>query len=164
MTQPKIILRKSAVNSQGIFAVDLIKKDEHIITFTGHRYHYNEVDFNNYHLQIDEQLYLGPSGELDDYLNHSCNPNSGFRDGLELFALVDIPAGEEVTWDYSTAIDEADFPGFPCSCGSVRCRQIVKSFRDLSPSEQQHLFPHLLPYLKRKYLATIPKNVERNNR
>ena len=87
------------------------------------------------------------------FVNHSCEPNSGFRDGLDLVALRDILPGEEITWDYSTAIDESDFAGFPCGCGASVCRGIVASFRHLPAVVQQRIRPWLLPYLQDKYFS-----------
>jgi len=52
-------------------------------------------------------------------VNHSCEPNAGFRGDLVLVARRDIGPEEEITWDYSTAIDEEEFPGFACCCGAA---------------------------------------------
>ncbi len=147
----KLYIRQSDQHGQGVFASMPIASGEAIIVFTGPLLHRSEVDFGDYHLQIGEELYLGPSGSADDYINHSCHPNSGFRDGLTLYALRDIAAGEEITWDYSTAIDEEDFPGFPCACGAPGCRGTVRSFRHLLPDVQARLRPLLLPYLNSRY-------------
>jgi hypothetical protein len=106
---------------------------------------------DEYHLQIDEDLYLGASGGPDDYVNHSCEPNAAFLDGLMLTAVRDIAEGEEITWDYGTAIDEADFGGFPCACGAARCRGAVRSYRHLDEATRARLRPWLLPYLRRLY-------------
>ncbi|MDX1253283.1 MAG: SET domain-containing protein-lysine N-methyltransferase [Gammaproteobacteria bacterium] len=147
----KIILKTSAAHGKGVFASEPIAAGEAILTFSGPVWRRSEADFTTYHLQIGEDLYLGPSSGLDDYVNHCCQPNSGFREGLDLVALRAIQPGEEITWDYSTAIDEADFEGFPCGCGASSCRGRVVSFRDLPHTEQEQLRPWLLPYLKAKY-------------
>jgi hypothetical protein len=120
------------------------------MTFTGPLLHRSQLDPSDYHLQVSEEHYLGASGAADDYVNHSCNPNTGFE-GLVLVALRDIDTDEEITWDYSTAIDEADFGGFPCTCGALACRGAVRSFRHLPPAVQARLRRWLLPYLKAKY-------------
>jgi len=147
----RIVVRDSLQHGRGVFALIAIKAGERIITFTGARLHRTEVDFESYHLQIAPEWYLGASGQADDYMNHSCAPNGGFAGGLDLVALRDIAAGEEITWDYGTAIDEADFAGFPCACGAPECRGVVRSFRHLAPAVQQRLRPHLLPYLAEQY-------------
>jgi len=125
--------------------------DETIIVFSGPLLKRAEVREDDYHLQVGADLYLGASGAADDYVNHSCNPNAGFRGGLELVARCDIAPEEEITWDYSTAIDEEDFPGFACRCGAATCRGAVRSFRYLGPEVREQLRDWLLPYLRAKY-------------
>ncbi|MHB8347142.1 MAG: SET domain-containing protein [Acidiferrobacterales bacterium] len=147
----KLYVRQSGQHGKGAFASEPIREGEAIIVFGGRVLHRSEIDFDDYHLQIGEALYLGPSGVADDYINHSCQPNSAFRGGLTLFALRDIGTDEEVTWDYSTAIDEEDFAGFPCACGSVACRGLVRSFRHLPAEVQLRLRPMLLSYLSDRY-------------
>jgi len=98
----------------------------------------------------------GPSGELDDYVNHSCDPNSGFcpksdRHAPLLIARRDIAPGEEITMDYGAVIDEHDWDGFSCGCGASSCRGEVVSFRHLSEVKKQSLKPWVLPYLREKY-------------
>jgi len=54
---------------------------------------------------------MGPSGGVDDFFNHSCDPNAGLQiDGQKvwLVAIKNITQGEEITWDYSTTMDEDD--------------------------------------------------------
>ncbi|MCX6550376.1 MAG: SET domain-containing protein-lysine N-methyltransferase [Acidobacteria bacterium] len=52
--------------------------------------------------------------------NHSCDPNTAFA-GLNLVALRNIRAGEELTVDYATFYDRHMIP-FDCTCGSAVCR------------------------------------------
>lgn len=149
----KYYIKTSPQHGKGVFARTAIAAGELVLVFSGSRLHRAQVDFEDYHLQVDEDFYIGPSGAADDYVNHSCQPNCGFQNGLNLVALRAIAADEELTWDYSTAIDEADYPGFACSCGASLCRNEVRSFRDLSPEAQSRLRPWLLPYLAAKYFS-----------
>ncbi len=147
----KYYVKDSPQHGRGVFAARPIAAGEVIMVFRGAELHRSQVDFDDYHLQIGEEHYLGASGEADDLVNHSCAPNAGFRDGPVLVALRDIAAHEEITWDYSTAIDEHDFAGFPCQCGAASCRTLVTSFRHLPREQQERLRPWLLPYLRAKY-------------
>ena len=149
----KIRTQDSPQHGRGVFADAAIGAGEVILTFTGPRLMRDAVREDDYHLQIGEDEYLGASGREDDYVNHSCEPNSGFYLGLDLVAKRDIVAGEEITWDYSTAIDEGDFGGFPCNCGAPTCRKTVQSFRFLNAADQARLRPWLLPYLRAKYFS-----------
>lgn len=149
----KVSTKSSPQHGRGVFADAPIRAGETILIFSGPLLHVSAIRPDDYHLQIAEDYYLGASGKEDDYVNHSCAPNGGFREGLELVALRDIAVGEEVTWDYSTAIDEAEFTGFPCNCGAAQCRRVVQSFRFLGASDQARLRPWLMPYLRAKYFA-----------
>ncbi|MHB1529223.1 MAG: SET domain-containing protein [Acidiferrobacteraceae bacterium] len=149
-----IEVRESPQHGRGVFAVAPIPVGTVVLEFHGPRLAAHEVVPESYHLQIDEFEYLGASHEADDYVNHSCDPNCGIGPDLCLLALRDIAVGEEISWDYSTAIDEAGFQGFPCRCGARTCRGLVRSFRDLADSDRRRLWPLLMPYLRRKYPGT----------
>lgn len=153
---PKIVRGESPTHGAGVFAVSPIEAGEPLIVFSGAVTSAAETDFADYHLQIGEAEYIGPSGDLDDLVNHSCEPNSGFvpesdRYAPLLVAKRDIAVGEEITMDYGAVIDEEGFAGFPCSCGTPTCRGRVVSFRDLTDVKKQALKPWLMPYLREKY-------------
>lgn len=75
------------------------------------------------------------------FINHSCDPNLRIfaRVGdhadkhlhdLALFALRDIPKGEELTFDYVSRGDDVEEPEdptnmTPCLCGSANCRKYL---------------------------------------
>jgi len=61
--------------------------------------------------------------------NHACDPNTAFE-GLNVVALRDIPAGEELTVDYATFYDARMIP-FECACGSPRCRGRISGGKGL---------------------------------
>lgn len=147
----KVYIKTSTQHGRGVFALVPILAGEAILQFSGPYFSRSEVREDDYHLQVGEDLYLGASGAADDYVNHSCESNAGFRDGLVLVARRNISVDEEVTWDYSTAIDEDDFAGFACSCGAASCRGAVRSFRHLEPDIREQLRDWLLPYLREKY-------------
>jgi SET domain-containing protein len=148
-----IQIKHSPQHGHGVFSAEPIPSGAAILQFTGPVLRPAEVHDGLYHLQIEENLYLGPSGAADDFVNHSCVPNAGFHSGLTLVAMRDIAAGEEITWDYSTAIDEEGFSGFACRCGAIGCRGVVQSFRDLNTAIQSRLLPWVLPYLRAKYFS-----------
>lgn len=151
MPAVKIFIATSGQHGQGVFAAVPIRAGEAILEFSGPLKTLAQLRAGEYHLQIGEALYLGASGGPDDYVNHSCQPNAGFRGGLMLTARRHIARGEEITWDYSTAIDEADFPGFACRCGAPQCRGVVHSFRRLDAAYREQLRPWLLSWLRAKY-------------
>jgi hypothetical protein len=110
---------------------------------------------NNHFLQIDEGHFLGPSNEVDDLFNHSCNPNCGleYRDGvIRLVAIRPIQKGEELTFDYSTTMDE-DCWEMECRCGEENCRRLVRDFKHLPYEVQQkYLVLGVVPgFIARKF-------------
>lgn len=147
----KVYIKSSAQHGRGVFAARRIAAGEAILEFSGPRLHRAQVNEEDYHLQVGEDEYLGASGQADDYVNHSCEPNAGFAGGLVLVAQREILLDQEITWDYSCAIDEEGFAGFPCQCGSRACRGLVQSFRNLDAVTRERLRTWVLPYLARKY-------------
>jgi hypothetical protein len=72
-------------------------------------------------------------GPPDRYFNHSCDPNAykRFRGAaIEILARREIPAGSEITHDYSINTDGGST--WACRCGAMRCRGTMPpSFFDL---------------------------------
>jgi SET domain-containing protein len=94
-------------------------------------------------LQIGPDTFIGASGDLDDFINHSCNPNcymhiTGNR--AILFSLYVIPVGAELTFDYSsTATDSLEKWKMNCLCGHFTCRKVISGFQHLDESVKQSL-------------------------
>ena len=91
--------------------------------------------------QVGEDAFLLPNGNLDDLVNHSCNPNTGLRltrMGYRMIALTDIAPGDELTYDYSTYIGETP-ERLVCACGAANCRGTIGPFREL-PAEQRRRY------------------------
>lgn len=85
--------------------------------------------------RFDEDRYLSPKGELGNFSNHSCRPNSAVfkeRDKLVLRAIRAIEAGDEVTHDYSTLLATDDVWTMRCNCGERACRGKVGSVATIS--------------------------------
>ncbi len=68
---------------------------------------------------------------LDFYMNHSCSPNAATSGNiLEIVALRDIRAGEEITYDYRTDYNAREqyyrnWWRFKCQCGSPNCAKVI---------------------------------------
>lgn len=127
-----------------VFANRDFKKGEEIIEFKGKLFTseqlptpYDKVE--DHYVQIGKNLYMGPSGSIDNFFNHSCNPNSGLKINIEkviLIAIKNIKTKEEITFDYSTTMDEDDWE-LNCKCDSKNCRKIIRDFKYLSEEIQQ---------------------------
>ena len=127
---PKIEVRSDTLAGRGVVAKQDIAKDEIVAIKAGHVMLHDEVkrvtaQVGDYALQIDENFYLSPryADEVDDmtvFINHSCDPNVGFRGQVVYVALRDIKAGEELCHDYS--MERSDDYQLDCHCGSSLCR------------------------------------------
>lgn len=91
--------------------------------------------------QVGEDAFLLPNGNLDDLVNHSCDPSTGLRLtplGYQMIALTDIAPGDELTYDYSTYIGDTP-ERLVCACGAATCRGTIGPFREL-PAEQRRRY------------------------
>ena len=149
MEDPKLEVFVTQDKGRGVRAFEKIGRGRKILTFQGQVLTTSELTDDLLAMQIDRDLWLCSDGSLlDDCANHSCDPNSGFLNGEPvLFALRDIDAGEEITWDYSTSISS---PGWTldCRCGSTRCRGVVKAWGELETEERERLRGVSLRYLR----------------
>ncbi len=153
MGQEEAVLqvRRTKSKGLGVSTTAFIPKGAFVLKFGGEIYSTKEVPPDSFAMQIDDDLWLCSDGSLlDDRVNHSCDPNTGFLNhDPVLYALRDIQPGEEVTWDYSTSISEAGW-SLNCLCGSANCRQVILPFSELTPEQQQRLDPIALQYLRDK--------------
>ncbi len=93
----------------------------------------------DHYLQIGQSLYLGPSGEIDDFINHSCNPNAAVvfqNEKIFLQSIKAIAVNEEVTFDYSLTMVADDWT-MRCVCEEPNCRHEIVEFALLPPETQK---------------------------
>ncbi len=135
----ELVLRQTK-KGKGVFAGRDFTKGEEILEFHGKLIALSELPkpYNmddDHYVQIDPNLYMGPSGGLDDFFNHSCEPNSWLKiTGKKaiLVAMKNIKNGEEIAFDYSlTMNEESSWYELRCNCGSKNCRKTVKNFTHL---------------------------------
>jgi hypothetical protein len=107
--------------------------------------------FDWYGFQCGLDQYSLPMG-LSREMNHSCDPNTWWSGSTRLVARRDIQAGEEITYDYSTA-DVDNAYEMECTCGSSRCRGTISNRDHLDPAWQEQYRSNLPPHV----LAAIAK-------
>lgn len=149
-------LRRASGNGRGVFAVRPIPAGAVVLVFGGPRLGRDQITDFTHTLEIDDGVFLGPSGGIDDYVNHACEPNGAVfveGDAVVLRAVRPIAVGEQVTMDYSLTM-VTDPTAFDCGCGSPRCRGRVRPF------------PRLPARLRREYAARgmVPEWVVRRER
>lgn len=159
MESEKFLIVKNTKNGKGVFANKNFKSGEIIFEFHGKFFTFEELptpynEVEDHYVQIGENLYMGPSGGIDDFFNHSCAPNAGLKiDDKKVFlvAITDIKNGDEITWDYSTTMDEDDWE-MNCECDSKNCRGRIRDFK------------YLPPEIQKKYLnlGIVPEYISKN--
>lgn len=143
---------------KAVFATAGFAAGERIVRFSGRRFPAAKVGGalagrDDRFVQITPDEYLGPSGRIDDLINHSCSPNAGLRfgsDGVFLIAIRAISPGEEIAWDYSTTLGPDSTWRMACACGSAECRGVIGAFATL-PEERRAWFVErdlVAPYLR----------------
>lgn len=141
------ILIQQTEKGRGVFASRGFRKGETVVV--GRRVdilperttHSIQMDFD-LHIKLDEPALL---------INHSCSPNTGVRNNqfgaYDFVALVDIPSGSEITWDYSTT--EYSFIDLPkCCCGSTECRSKILGYKFLPDEIKKKYGEFIADYLR----------------
>lgn len=128
---PSLYQGTSPIKGQGLFSTVAIGAGQTIAIWDGFIATAAEVDLNfadaRYRncSQIGADQFLVPhSAGPADHVNHSCQPNCGIRGNRTLVAMRDIPAGEEITYDYAMT-DACDYDVFACRCQSAQCRRRI---------------------------------------
>ena len=127
---PKIQVREDTLAGRGVVAVEHIARDEIVAIKAGNIVTGEEIETvtraaGDLALQIDDDFYIAPrtpeeADEMSVFINHSCDPNVGFRGQVVYVAMRDIAAGEELCHDY--AMERSDDYHLDCHCGSALCR------------------------------------------
>ena len=136
---------KKMPDKYGVYTTVMITEDSPICEFLGKVYTSEELKTASFKeqdaLQIAPNKYLAPSGNIDDYIAHSCRPNCilhtcGAR--AILYSIHAIPKGAEITFDYSSSSDDSlDSWKMICKCGAPNCRGVISGFQNLDPALQE---------------------------
>ncbi|MGD2171626.1 MAG: SET domain-containing protein [Gammaproteobacteria bacterium] len=155
---PKIEVREDTLAGRGVVAIQDIARDEIVAIKAGHIVSRDEIEAvtaaaGDLALQIEDDFYIAPRRpeEADDmsvYMNHSCDPNVGFRGQVVYVAMRDIAAGEELCHDY--AMERSDDYHLDCHCGSPLCRGKVSGEDWKLPELQARYGDYFSIYLRRK--------------
>ena len=119
----------SRIAGQGLFAEQDIQQGTKIIRYIGERITHEESERrlaagNAYIFGLDERYAIDGSTPKNTarYINHSCEPNcqtEQFGRIIWIVAIIDIRAGEELTYNYGYELNNA--PAEPCHCGAKNC-------------------------------------------
>ncbi|MFY8060828.1 MAG: SET domain-containing protein [Arenimonas sp.] len=143
----KFEVRRSKIHGSGVFAAKNIKKGEFIIEYKGLLRSHEEVDAaydgedetgHTFLFTLNEDFVLDANikGNEARWINHSCDPNCDSehidaedgdksKDRIEIKAIRDIKAGEELSYNYGIRLVERHTPKlkklWACLCGSPKC-------------------------------------------
>lgn len=148
-------LVKITNKGRGVFASRCFRQGETVVV--GRRVEIlPERTMHSLQIEFDLHIELDEPGRL---INHSCSPNTGVRNnqfgGYDFVALVDIPAGSEITWDYETT-EYVSIAIPQCCCGSPQCRLKTRGFKFLPVEIQKKYGEFIADYLKQSSLLSPP--------
>jgi D-alanine-D-alanine ligase-like ATP-grasp enzyme len=131
-------MQGNGVAGYGVFATTPIAADGLVFRGEGRSYRlvtrahveaqWNATDrltFRRYAVPVGPDVYAIWDSDPVEWApwNHSCDPSTEYR-GLDVVARRDLAAGEELTLDYATMLNEQS-ESFPCTCGAANCRGAV---------------------------------------
>jgi hypothetical protein len=145
----RIQTRLSGVHGKGMFAVQDLAEGETLIEYIGEiiswkealrRHPHDPTDPNHtFYFHVDEKHVIDAKhgGNSSRWINHSCAPNCEAdeqKGRIFIKALQNIPAGQELFYDYGLIIDapytkklKAEYP---CWCGAPNCRGTLLAPKD----------------------------------
>ncbi|MBV9950314.1 MAG: SET domain-containing protein-lysine N-methyltransferase [Acidimicrobiia bacterium] len=133
---PRVEVRPSAIEGQGLFAAEPIDAGEVVVELGGRIVDQAELDrliaegtdyVDSVTIDVDQHLVL-PAGSIAHFGNHSCDPNLRVDRPYRLVAGRAVARAEELTVDYGT-ISGADGFSMVCRCGAATCRGVVTNDR-----------------------------------
>jgi len=111
-----IEVRKSEIHGRGLFATQSIPKGT--VVWQSDDDDDDHKDMSVIQFMGLEELYERTWANL---WNHSCNPNCLFQKNKgKIVAVIDINAGEELTYHYDLTNFSLD--QFECACGRTECK------------------------------------------
>lgn len=131
---PSLFISPSKIHGLGVFTNSEIAKGSTLVKFSGNLFNKNDIELGlcdpKTTIAIDDNLWLGNTAgtekEIDDYINHSCNPNTWLDDATTLVASQYIGKYEEIVTDYAVWINNPNyFLTDNCLCGATSCRKFI---------------------------------------
>uniref|UniRef100_A0A2A4J3Z0 Histone-lysine N-methyltransferase n=1 Tax=Heliothis virescens TaxID=7102 RepID=A0A2A4J3Z0_HELVI len=180
---PKLVPYRTPSRGWGLKTLEDIKAGQFVIEYVGELIDEEEFrrrmrrkheirDENFYFLTLDKERMIdaGPKGNLARFMNHCCEPNCETQKWtvlgdvrVGLFALYDIPANSEVTFNYN--LECAGIEKKRCMCGAKRCSGYIgaKPKQDESQSKKPKI-PGKRTYKKRKTTEESPSTKNKPKR
>jgi SET domain-containing protein len=166
----KVYVDRSPIQGRGVFAAVDIARGEAILAIDDSRIvtpqrplHPQAGEYDFYRSYLAERTVVLMQYP-ERHINHCCDPNSFIKTVIEtryVFALRDVAAGEEITYDYS--INGSGAAVWKCSCGSAGCRHTIYSdFFRLPEALQMEYLPLLDDWFVRAYRLQVEALLRRS--
>lgn len=148
----KLIVKDTTDREKELFAEEKINKGELIFDWEENGIVYGVEKASdlpaiakNHAIQFAPHKWIDSS--LGRNVNHSCNPNAGFKGLFKLVAMRDIEADEEIVYDYDMT-ENSDWVMEGCRCGSENCRKIICGYRFLPDEIKEKYCEYTSDWLK----------------
>jgi uncharacterized protein len=135
-----LVIRRSQIHNAGCYTKAPIKKGTQIIEYIGPRLtvaaankKYKDA-VRTYLFGLDDEKHVIDGEGTAAFINHSCAPNcepDEIAGRVYIFALRNIKAGEELTYDYSLYDGELEDESI-CLCGAKKCRGTMYSDEEMA--------------------------------
>jgi SET domain-containing protein len=145
----------STIEGRGLIAVQPIAAGELVAIKGGHIVATAALlalpeRLQNSEIQIADGFHLVALDEAEYepvmlFLNHSCEPNVGFAGNINLVAMRDIGAGEELSTDYALFDDHEG--QMACNCRTPSCRGTIDGRDWQRPDLQRRYGDYFSSYL-----------------
>ena len=138
-----LVIRASKIHQYGCYTKGPIKRKTRIIEYIGPRITVKQADAlydgkpETYLFGLSSSKLVIDGNGIAAFINHSCDPNceiDEIRGRIYIFALRDIKAGEELTYDYNLYDGDDDAP---CHCGAKNCRGTLYTLEELAKKKRR---------------------------
>lgn len=161
MKKASLAILKSPIHGYGVFARERLRKGQFIAELRGSKVKYHPGVYgqsNRYGdwIGIGKDTWIDPIDEFQ-YLNHSCDPSAGLRGArvLKMYAMRDIEPGEEITIDYSTTEEDADYCFESSEPQSDSYRKYVGPVQSLPTAVYERYLPLIPTYFQKVYQREV---------
>ncbi|OEJ88633.1 Histone-lysine N-methyltransferase, H3 lysine-4 specific [Hanseniaspora osmophila] len=137
-----VTFARSSIHNWGLYALEPIAAREMVIEYVGEIIRQPVAEMrektyiksgigSSYLFRIDENTVIDATkkGGIARFINHCCDPSCtakiikvGGTKRIVLYALRDIAANEELTYDYKFERETDDSERIPCLCGAANCK------------------------------------------